>query len=204
MTEHESNFQQVYDVFHPRILRYLSRFVDETDAEDLSQEVFARISRTLTTFRGESQLSTWIYRIATNAALDKLRKHSVGTFVWIEGLNQSREPSGRDKDALKRAATPSTEQRYLREEMNECIRRFVDKLPENYRVVVVLSEFEGFKDNEIAEILGVSPGAVKIRLHRARAGLKEALEAHCSFYQDERGELGCDVKSAYRERRTRT
>lgn len=203
MTERESDFQQVYDIFHPRILRYLCRFVDETEAEDLTQEAFARISRTLTTFRGESQLSTWIYRVATNAALDKLRSHSVGTVVRGGGLNQSREPGRGEKDALKRAATPSTEQRYVREEMNECIRRFVDNLPENYRVVVVLSELEGFKDKDIAEILGISLGAVKIRLHRARARLKEAMKSHCSFYQDERGELACDVKSAYGERGTR-
>ncbi len=72
MTERESDFQQIYRDFHSRILRYLSRYVDETDAEDLSQEIFATISRNLTTFRGESQLSTWIYRIATNAALDLL------------------------------------------------------------------------------------------------------------------------------------
>jgi len=203
MTERESDFQQVYDVFHLKILRYLSRFVGEAEAEDLNQEVFARISRTLTTFRGESQLSTWIYRIATNAAFDKLRNHSVGTVVRGGGLNRSREPDTGEKDALKKAEISSTEKLYIREEMNECIRRFVDNLPDNYRVVVVLSELEGLKDKEIAEILGVSLGTAKIRLHRARVRLKEALEAHCSFYQDERGELACDIKSAFRERGTR-
>ena len=138
MTERESDFQQIYRDFHSRILRYLSRYVDETDAEDLSQEIFATISRNLTTFRGESQLSTWIYRIATNAALDLLRSRSVRTAARTVSLTQLRDPSRGGKDALNNEETPSTEQQYVREETNECIRRFVDNLPENYRVVVVL------------------------------------------------------------------
>jgi len=83
--------------------------------------------------------------------------------------------------------------------MNKCIRDFVEKLPENYRTVVVLSELEGLINNEIAEILGVSLDTVKIRLHRARVKLKKELETHCSFYRDERNELACDLKSAFKE-----
>ena len=64
---------------------------------------------------------------------------------------------------------------------------------------MVLSELEGLKDSEIAEIVGVSLNAVKVRLHRARAKLRKELEARCSFYRDERGELACDLKSAYGE-----
>ena len=73
--------------------------------------------------------------------------------------------------------------------MNDCIQGFVQKLPENYRTVLVLSEFEGLKDNEIAETLGISPGAVKIRLHRARDKLKEQLRANCDPYWVEENEF---------------
>jgi RNA polymerase sigma-70 factor (ECF subfamily) len=66
--------------------------------------------------------------------------------------------------------------------MNDCIRDFVARLPENYRAVLVLSEFEGLKNAEISEILGITLDTVKIRLHRARKRLKEELETHCDPY----------------------
>ena len=72
----ELRFQQVYDEYHARVLRYLTRMVGAAEAEDLTQEVFVKIGQALETFRGESRLSTWIYRIATNAALDRLRRPS--------------------------------------------------------------------------------------------------------------------------------
>jgi RNA polymerase sigma-70 factor (ECF subfamily) len=78
--------------------------------------------------------------------------------------------------------------------MNECIREFIEKLPPNFRAVMVLSEIEGLKNSEIADILGISLDNVKIRLHRARAGLKKKLQEGCSFYQDERNTLACDRK----------
>jgi len=153
-------------------------------------------------FRGESQLSTWIYRIATNAALDRLRSPSFRQTVQKRVANDSIalgeiEPS--DKDVWTGEKTPSLETSLIRKEMNECIRNFVENLPTDYRTVVVLSELEGLKNNEIAKILGVSLDTVKIRLHRARAKLKKELETHCSFYRDERNELACDLKTAFRE-----
>ena len=74
--------------------------------------------------------------------------------------------------------------------MNACIREFIERLPPNYKMVMVLSELEGFKNDEIAEILGLSLDTVKIRLHRAREKLRKELEAGCSFYRDECDELG--------------
>ena len=67
-------FEEVYAAFHTKIYRYLRRLVGEQDAEDLTQEVFAKVSRSITDFRGEAQLSTWIYRIALNTAITHLRK----------------------------------------------------------------------------------------------------------------------------------
>ncbi|MGH7800045.1 MAG: RNA polymerase sigma factor [Thermodesulfobacteriota bacterium] len=75
----------------------------------------------------------------------------------------------------------------------------MEKLPENNKTVLVLSELEGLKDHDIVEILGLSLDTVKIRLHRARAKLKKELETHCNFYRDERNELACDLKSAIGE-----
>lgn len=196
MTDGELEFQKIYKTFQPKILRYLSRLVGGHEAEDLSQEVFVKVDQALKNFRGESKLSTWIYRIATNAAVDRLRSSSFQQTVQSKSLDDSKEGSAEDKDVWTGEKPPSVEQQLIRKEMNECIRDFVENLPENYRTVVVLSELEQLKNDEIAEILGVTLDTVKIRLHRARARLKKELETHCSFYRDERNQLACDLKTA--------
>jgi RNA polymerase sigma-70 factor (ECF subfamily) len=74
------------------------------------------------------------------------------------------------------------------------VREFIDKLPPDYKTVILLSEIEGFKNKEIADILQISLENVKIRLHRARAGLKKELDNGCDLYQNEQGTLACDRK----------
>jgi RNA polymerase sigma-70 factor (ECF subfamily) len=197
MTNDELEFQNIHDVYRPKIVRYLAHLVGKRDVEDLVQEVFMKVNHALKTFRGESQLSTWIYRIATNAALDWLRSPS-SRQKGQESLSEESLAEGEmeiiDKDPWTGEKIPSIETSVIRKEMNECIRGIVEKLPENYRTVVVLSELEGFRDDEIAEILGVSIHTAKIRLHRARARLKKELETQCNFYRDERNEFACDRK----------
>lgn len=197
MVDNESNFQKMYDDFRPRILRYMTRMVGEVKAEDLTQEVFAKIGGALKSFRGESKLSTWIYQIATNAALDRLRRSSARPGdekrLPIENIVESEE----DKEIWTGEQTPSTEQRVIRQEMNGCIREIIETLPEAHRSVIVLSELEGFKDTEIADILGLSLQATKIRLHHARTRLKKELKTACIFYRDERNEFACDRKNPF-------
>ena len=197
MADCEFNFQKIHDDFRPRILRYLTRMVGENEAEDLTQEVFAKIDRALTAFRGESTLSTWIYQIATNVATDRLRRSSTrygdDKRLPIEDIVETEE----EKDIWTGEQTTSTEQRVIREEMNGCVREIIKTLPETYRSVIVLSELEGFKDTEIADILGSSIEATKIRLHRARTRLKKELKTACIFYRDERNEFACDRKTPF-------
>jgi hypothetical protein len=83
----------------------------------------------------------------------------------------------------------------IRKDMKDCIRGVVDSLPGDYSAVLVLSEFEGLTNSEIAEVIGISLDTAKIRLHRARTKLRKALEAKCNFYRDERNELSCDRKT---------
>ena len=191
----ELRFQQVYDEYHAKIFRYLGRIVGQSEAEDLTQEVFVKVGQSLETFRGESQLSTWIYRIATNAALDRLRQPSVRhggeKLLPVEAIAEIKA----DQDIRTGELKPSTEQRLIRDEMNGCIREIIQALPEQYRSVIVLSELEGLKDGEIAEILGLTLQAAKVRLHRARAKLRKELAAACVFYHDEQNELACDRKN---------
>lgn len=186
------SLQKIYDDFRPGILRYLSGMVGAHEAEDLTQEVFEKVGRSLRGFRGESSLSTWVYRIATNAALDRLRSASFKAA-------SSGGRSGEVVEAWTGKKPPAPEGLLMRKEMNQCILKLLEKLPENYRAAVVLKEMEGFTSREISEILGLSLDAVKIRLHRGRARLKAEFQAHCDLYRDDRNELACDLKTELRE-----
>jgi RNA polymerase sigma-70 factor, ECF subfamily len=195
-------FQNIHETFRSKIRRYLARLVGEYEAEDLTQEVFLRVSCALSTFRGESQLSTWIYRIATNAALDRLRNPAFQRSAQKSLSNGSTEQdvAETDDNSLWAGEKISTiEQQLVRKEMNECIHDFVERLPEHYRTILVLSEFEGLSNKEIAEILGVTLGTVKIRLHRARAKLKHELWTQCDSYWIEDNEFVPDLRGAFEE-----
>lgn len=189
-------FRDVYNEFHERIHRYLQRMVGDNEADDVAQEVFLRVNEGLKAFEGRSKLSTWIYRIATNAALDALRrrrgKEGSGC-VCLDGATE--ESHGVCGDICVEEASLSAEREAMRNEMTECIREYVDRLPESYRTAIILGELKELKDQEIAEILGISLEAAKIRLHRARVRLKAELEAGCNFYHDENSNLACDRKS---------
>jgi RNA polymerase sigma-70 factor (ECF subfamily) len=197
MQDKALDFQAIHGTFRPRVHRYLSHLVGERDAEDLTQMVMMRVSDGLAHFRGDSQLSTWIYRIATNTACDRLRSSAFQ--AEVESITPSElEPVGADSpeefDRVAEQQIPSTEATAIRGEMNACIRAFIERLPASYRTMIVLSDLEGFKNGEIAEILGLSLGTVKIRLHRAREKLRQDLAVACTFYRDERNEFACDRK----------
>lgn len=189
------NFEAIHDSFQPKILRYLTRLVGRHEAEDLAQTVMVKVSEGLKDFRGDAKLSTWIYRIATNAALDRLRKPGLHQAGAQGALQEETEPNSEEGNTRLEAQSPSVEQTAIREEMNACIREFIERLPENYKTAMVLGEIEGFKNAEIADILGVSLDTVKIRLHRARERLRKELEAGCGFHRDESNEFACDRKS---------
>jgi len=185
-------FEEIYEEFHPKILNYLSRLMGPNEAEDTTQVVFAKVSRGLESFKGQSKLSTWIYRIATNTAIDKLRspahRHASGQ-IPLEDSTAVENNTSR----ITRSQTP-TDQKIIRKEMSDCVREYVDRLPPDHRTVLVLSELEGFKNKEIADILQITLENVKVRLHRARARLKEELDDGCDFYHTEEGTFACDRK----------
>jgi len=190
MNDAAADFRRIHETFRPKVRRYLARLAGESQADDLAQAVMLKVSLGLPRFRGEASLPTWIYRIATNTALDSRRRR-----------REARDAPGAtladaDEGAAIRpeAQGPSLEATAIREEMSACIREFVGRLPQTYRTVVLLADFEGFRNAEIADILGVSLDTVKIRLHRAREKLRRDLEAGCSFDRDPSNGLGCDRK----------
>lgn len=188
------DFQKIHENYRPRITRYLAGLAGNDKAEDLCQEVFVKVDQGLKDFRHEAKLSTWIYRIATNTYHDHVRGR-----VFKQQQKERLTPA-EQLDVLSDDGTeigkrsPVVEQKVIRQEMIECIRGYINLLPEDYRVVLLLSEEEAFKNREIAEILNVSLGNVKIRLHRAKQKLKKLLEGNCEFYLDERSEVACDRK----------
>ena len=190
----ERKFDDIYSEFYPKITHYLTRLVGEHEAEDVAQTVFEKVNTNLSTFKGESKISTWVFKIATNAALDRLKSPSY-----------KRTPSGPlapvplqtvESIAITSDKPASPDQKVIRDEMSDCIREFVDRLSSDYRTIIILNELEGFTNNEIAEILQISLDTAKIRLHRARAQLKKSLETGCDFYLDESSELACDRKQS--------
>jgi RNA polymerase sigma-70 factor (ECF subfamily) len=185
-------FNEIFDEYHTRILRYLKRIVGPDDAEDLSQEVFDKINKGLNKFQERSSLSTWIYRIATNTAIDTYRS---ATYKYEMGHHSFEDNTSLESfDASVAPAAPVTDQLVIRKEMSDCINEFIDNLPPDYKTVIVLSDLEGFANKEIAKILGISLDNVKIRLHRARARLKKDLQDGCDFYHTEGNTLACDRK----------
>jgi len=199
MDDRIREFQEIYAAFQPKILRYLTNLVGDGEAEDLTQEVFVKVHRALEGFRGEAKLSTWLYRIATNAALDKFRSPFYQPDTQLRLTDDSIEKDDveiDDRVFCMQEKNPLVEQQLVRKEMNDCIRGFVEKLPDDYRTVLVLSEFEGLRNKEIAEILGITLDTVKIRLHRAKQKLSGEFEKHCGLYWIEDNEFIPDLKSA--------
>jgi RNA polymerase sigma-70 factor (ECF subfamily) len=184
MNTSETEFQKIYAAFQPKIHRYMAHMVGEDEAEDLTQVVFIKINHALKAFRGEASLSTWIYRIATNTAVDRLRSPSFQRAIQAATNQQESDCETEivDRNVWTGEKTPLVEHQIFRKEMNACVRGFIEELPEDYRIVLILDQFEGLRNGEIAEILGVTLDTVKIRLHRAREKLREELKTNCDPY----------------------
>lgn len=188
-------FSDIYEQYYTKILGYLTRLVDHQEAEELVQITFEKINRSLGGFKGESKLSTWIYRIATNTALDRLKSTSYKYSHSGPLAPLAIDEPGAESTISEHTDTPrTTDEKIIHGEMSECIREFIDKLPPDYRTIIILNELEGFANKEISQILQISLETTKIRLHRARAKLKKSLESSCDFYHDYNTGLACDRK----------
>jgi RNA polymerase sigma-70 factor, ECF subfamily len=178
------SFAELAERLTPDLRRYLQRYVGEpSTAEDLLQETLVRIDRGLPRFEGRSSIKTWTFAIATRVAADYLRKpeHKVDV---VEVDEASTEPD----------AAGLIEERLVIDEMNSCVRKVIDSLPEDYRAALVLHELQGLTAEETASVCGSSVATAKIRIHRARQRLKAALNAQCTFYRDTEDVFRCDRK----------
>lgn len=177
----ELSFEDVAQALSAPLGRYLQRVAADCGlAEDLLQETLLRIARGLPDFDGRSSVKTWAYTIATRTALDHFRKKGASPLVVDEG-----EAAELPDDA------PTPEQRLALEQMNTCVREVVAALPEEYRAAILLHDFGELTARETAAACGCSEANAKVRIHRARAKLKEALRKECALYHDEDNVLRC-------------
>ena len=166
----EDAFSQLIERYEERVTRLLMRFVrDRFAVEDLAQEVFVKIFRKLHTFNQDSALYTWIYRISVNAATDYLDRQGRRRLRLVEDVTLVERDERESGHAG--AAEPLIEA-----EMRQVTREVLEALPEKYRTILILREYQDLSYTEMAEVLACSIGTVESRLFRARKRFKEALE----------------------------
>jgi RNA polymerase sigma-70 factor (ECF subfamily) len=169
-------FEALVESQTPRLLAVTRRILQcEEDAQDAVQDAFVAAFRSLDTFQRGSRVSTWLYRIAINAALMKLRARTRRREDPIDG---SPAPLGFQTAPVALAPQPRADELLEQGETRALVRACIDRLPESYRTVLVLRDLEGLGTAEAAPILGVSNDALKMRLHRARQALRKLLEPH--------------------------
>ncbi len=160
-------FAQLVERYRDRVFRLLGRYCrDAVECEDLAQDVFLKVFRKLHTFQHGSQFFTWLYRITVNAATDHLSRASQKRLRLVEDTAVFERGDERDDDpaAPMHAA-----------ELAEVTRRIVDAMPEKFRTILILREFEELSYTEIAAVLDIQLGTVESRLFRARQRFKDAL-----------------------------
>jgi len=177
-----------------RIYRYILGMVrDSAVAEDLTQETLLRAHGRISTLDDPTRLVPWLYRIATNISHDRFREASYRHRP--ESLDAETGDAAASLADTAADSGPRLDRVMEQKEMSTCVQDYMAGLSDSYRAVILLHDAEGLTNPEIARMLGVSLATVKIRLHRARARLRDALDRACSFSTDERGVLVCDPRS---------
>jgi RNA polymerase sigma-70 factor, ECF subfamily len=170
-------FEALVRRYMARLLSVARRFLkNEEDARDAVQDAFVSAFRSIDGFQSGSKLSTWLHRIVVNAALMKLRTRRRHPEEGIDELLPRFQPDGHQvEESVDWRA--SAEDLVAREETRALVRRSIDRLPESYRVVLLMRDIEEMTTEETAKALGITTAAVKVRLHRARQALRTLLDA---------------------------
>ena len=152
---------------------------NEADAHDCLQEAFLQAFDKLDSFQGRAALRTWLHRIVVNTALMTLRRRKRKNEQPIDPLMPEYDANGCRLEPSWQAAgqlAESADSLIQRAEVRALVLNAIDRLPDSYRIVLVLRDIEEYNTDEVAKLLETNPGAVKTRLHRARAALKKLLE----------------------------
>jgi len=174
----ESAYEHVVRTYGGRLLAVTRRILgSDEDARDVVQDAFLNAFRSVSRFEGNSKLSTWLHRIAVNAALMKLRTRKRKPEQSIETLLPAFLDDGHHEERFQSWDEP-VDKVMERAETRQLVRTQIDALPESYRTVLVLRDIEGLDTEETAKMLGLTVNATKIRLHRARQALRSLLAPH--------------------------
>ena len=176
----ESAFNEIVSRYKSKVYSYVYRMTGSSDdAEDLTQEVFIRMYTSIDSFRSQSSLSTWLFRIASNLCVDRFRRSKTRTPAY--SLD---EPIlGKESETGHEVPDSTYEPQRLLEntEMAEQIQLCLAQLPEKLRAAVILHDVEGLPYEEIAQIVGCPLGTVKSRLFNARMQLREKLSGYLTI-----------------------
>lgn len=171
----EQAFEDLVRTFGGRLLAVARRFVrNDEDAQDIVQSAYLSAFRALDQFEGNCQLSTWLHRIVVNTALMKLRSKRRKPEESIEDLLPAFQEDGHHVEQFSDWNTPA-DLLIERNETRATVRACIDRLPDNYRTVLLLRDIEERSTQDVADTLSMTPTAVKVRLHRARQALSTLL-----------------------------
>jgi RNA polymerase sigma-70 factor, ECF subfamily len=171
----ERAFEELVRTFGGRLLAVARRFVrNDEDAQDVVQSAYLSAFRALDQFEGNCQLSTWLHRIVVNTALMRLRSKRRRPEESIEELLPAFQEDGHHVEQFSDWNTPA-DVLIERTETRATVRACIDRLPDNYRAVLLLRDIEERSTQEVADTLSMTPTAVKVRLHRARQALSTLL-----------------------------
>lgn len=175
-------FDQLFDLYSKKTFQIAYRLLrDRDEAEDTVQEVFLTLIQKAHTFRGNSQFSTWLHRLTINAALARLRRLKRRKEVSYEDFLPQFQEDGHHQVRPVVDWSREVEERSTSEDLQQILARALEQLKPVHKAVVVLSDLEGFSDQEIAKSLGVTKSTVKTRLHRARLFLRGHLALHLGY-----------------------
>jgi RNA polymerase sigma-70 factor (ECF subfamily) len=173
----EAAFSGFVREYQERVFRLLLRMIgDRAEAEDLAQEVFISIFKAIDGFRGDSQLSTWVYRVAANHCRNRIKYLTRRRRQVTDGYDEQTEEQTLGRAAQARPEAP--DQLMEARQTEQLLQSGLLSLDEEQRELIVLREVEHLSYEEIMAITGLPEGTVKSRLHRARASLREYIERH--------------------------
>ena len=163
--------------YGPMIMAVAVRYLkSEADAADCFQDTFAAIFQSIHSFEHRSSFHHWVRAVAINQCLMRLRKRQRRREDSIDHLLPVFDERGHRVEVASPQETARVIEMLDTEQMRKIVREKIDRLPEDYRLVVLLRDIDEYSTNETASILGINPNAVKTRLHRARSALKRMLE----------------------------
>jgi len=171
-------FEQLVQQESPRLFRMIMRIVqDEDEARSVMQETYLQAYKRLATFRRESKFSTWLYAIGLNLARGSLRKLKRFDTLEEDAIDrlQPNFSNGMFSDSLE---TWNPQKMAELSERKHLVHQAIDRLPADYRTVLTLRDIEELSTSEVAQVLDISEGAVRVRLHRARQALRKLLDRH--------------------------